>query len=117
MPDDELDLRAAKVLVAEWISGLSVTDPSFPSSVTNILLDQLDKATPVPDREGILCLEIPALVSLGSGIFRCSFRVKGIQVRVVPYAPTDGLPRPSSRASAIPRLALDPRKGSGPVRG
>jgi hypothetical protein len=90
MPDDELDLTAAKVLVAEWISGLAVADPSFPRSVTNILLEQLDRATPLPDGDGVPCLEIPALVSLGSGIFRCSFRVKGIQVRVVPYAPTNG---------------------------
>jgi hypothetical protein len=115
MPDDELDLGAAKVVVAEWISRLSVTDPSFPSSVTKILLHQLDIAKPVPDREGILCLEIPALVSLGSGIFRCSFRVKGIQVRVVPYAPID-YPRSSGRASAIPRFEHDRRKGSGPLQ-
>ena len=114
MRDDEFDLGLAKVMVAKWISELTVADPSFPTLVTNILLEQLDRAMPVEDREGVLCLEIPALVSLGSGIFRCSFRVKGIQVRVVPYAPTDG-PCPSPARSVGPRFGPAHEKGSGPI--
>ena len=115
MRNDELDLGLAKVMVAEWISELTVADPSFPTSVTNILLEQLDRATPLPDRDGVLCLEIPALVSLGSGIFRCSFRVKGIQLRVVPYAPTDG-PCQSGTRSVGPVFKPAREKGSGPIR-
>lgn len=49
------------------------------------LLSQLASARPVTRTDGTLELVLPALSSLGVGIFQRSFRVEAVLVRVVPY--------------------------------
>jgi hypothetical protein len=103
MADQYLDLGAAKLAVAAWINGLDDADRRFPSSVTKHLLDQLEQALPFLDADGVPCLELPALASLGQGIFRCSFRVQGTLVRIAPYAPPNPQ-RPPLPGFTIPEL-------------
>jgi hypothetical protein len=102
MRDHYLDLEAAKLAVSAWIDGLEDEDRRLPGSVTKRLHDQLERALPFLDADGVPCLELPALASLGQGIFRCSFRVHGTLVRIAPYGPAEP-PRP--RAVPGPGLA------------
>lgn len=89
MHDQYLDLDAAKLAVAAWITGLEDEGRCLPSSVTKRLREQLDRALPFLDSDGVPCLELPELASLGQGIFRCSFRVHGTLIRIAPYAPAE----------------------------
>ena len=110
MHDQYLDLEAAKMAVSAWIDGLEDEDRRLPGSVTKRLHDQLERALPFLDADGVPCLELPALASLGQGIFRCSFRVHGTLVRIAPYGPAEP-PRPRAVPSPalVPLIALPPK--------
>lgn len=75
----------AKSRITEWIDDLKVAGAGLGSQTRRELLDQLASARPVTGRDGTLELVLPALSSLGVGIFQRSFRVEAILVRVVPY--------------------------------
>jgi hypothetical protein len=78
-------VRRAKSHITEWIQDLRVAGGHIGPSTRQELLDQLATARPVQGRDGILQLVLPALSSLGVGIFQRSFRVEAVVVRVVPY--------------------------------
>ena len=75
----------AKSRITEWIDGLQVGGSRLASQTKQELLDQLAAAHPVVRHDGTLELVLPALSSLGVGIFQRSFRVDAMLVRVVPY--------------------------------
>ena len=78
-------VRRAKHRITQWIDDLRVAGGHIGPSTRQELLDQLALARPVPSRDGALELVLPALSSLGVGIFQRSFRVESVVVRVVPY--------------------------------
>ncbi|MES1172198.1 MAG: hypothetical protein ABUL77_03085 [Bacteroidota bacterium] len=78
-------LLRAKSHITEWIHDLQVVGTHLGPSTRQELLDQLASASPVVRRDGSLELVLPALSSLGVGIFQRSFRVETMLVRVVPY--------------------------------
>jgi len=78
-------LRRAKGHITEWIHDLKVAGGHIGPSARQELLDQLASAHPVRGRDGTVELVLPALSSLGVGIFQRSFRVEAVVVRVVPY--------------------------------
>ena len=81
-----MDLVAtAKNRVEEWIDGLQVGGRLLSQVTRQELLAQLESAAPVHRADGTLELVIPALTSLGMGIFQQSFRCNAVRVRVVPY--------------------------------
>jgi hypothetical protein len=81
-----MDLVAtAKNRVVEWIDGLQVGGRLLSQVTRQELLEQLESAAPVHRADGTLELVIPALTSLGMGIFQQSFRCNAVRVRVVPY--------------------------------
>jgi hypothetical protein len=81
-----MDLVAtAKNRVEEWIDGLQVGGRLLSQVTRQELLEQLESAAPVHRADGTLELVIPALTSLGMGIFQQSFRCNAVRVRVVPY--------------------------------
>ncbi len=75
----------AKSRITEWIDDLQVGGSHLGAQTRRELLDQLASARPVTGRDGAIELVLPALSSLGVGIFQRSFRVEAILVRVVPY--------------------------------
>jgi hypothetical protein len=75
----------AKSRITEWIDGLRVVGTGLGSQTKKELLEQLAAADPVVCHDGTLELVLPALSSLGVGIFQRSFHVEAIRVRVVPY--------------------------------
>lgn len=76
----------AKSCITEWIHDLQVAGAGIGPTTRQELLDQLASARPVNRRDGIVEFVLPALSSLGVGIFQRSFRVEAIHVRVVPYS-------------------------------
>lgn len=68
-----------------WIKDLRIGGAELPSPVRAKLLGQLAEASPIEARDGAFELVIPALSSLGVGIFSRTFRVENVKVRVVPY--------------------------------
>jgi hypothetical protein len=75
----------AKSHITEWIDGLQVAGARIGSQTKKELKAQLAAADPVICHDGTLELVLPALTSLGVGIFQRSFHIKAIRVRVVPY--------------------------------
>ena len=75
----------AKHRITEWIDDLRVAGSHIGAGARQELLDQLASAHPVCGRDGALELVLPALSSLGVGIFQRSFRLDTMVVRVVPY--------------------------------
>ena len=75
----------AKHRITEWIDDLRVAGSHIGPGARQELLDQLATARPVRSRDGALELVLPALSSLGVGIFQRSFRVEATTVRIVPY--------------------------------
>jgi hypothetical protein len=78
-------LRRAKSHITDWIHDLKVAGGHIGPTTRQELLDQLASARPVRGSDGALELVLPALSSLGVGIFQRSFRVEAVVVRVVPY--------------------------------
>jgi hypothetical protein len=76
---------AAKALVKNWIDGLEEAGVSLSDELRQELLDQVAKAIPHLDSEGGLHFEVPALSSMGRGIFQHSFRMGPVAVTVTPY--------------------------------
>ena len=79
-------MSRAKSRITEWIHDLQVGGSRLGPQTRRELLDQLASARPVTGRDGTLELVLPALSSLGVGIFQRSFRVEAMLVRVTPYA-------------------------------
>jgi len=75
----------AKTHITAWIDDLYVGGSRLGLSTREELLAQLASARPVTRTDGTLELVLPALSSLGMGIFQRSFRVESVLVRVVPY--------------------------------
>jgi hypothetical protein len=75
----------AKSRITEWIDDLQVAGTRLGAQTRQELLDQLAAAHPVTRHDGTLELVLPALSSLGVGIFQRSFRIDATLVRVVPY--------------------------------
>ena len=76
---------SAKLCVGAWIKDLRIGGAELPSVVRAKLLGQLAEASPVEARDGAWELVLPALTSLGVGIFTRTFRLENVRVRVVPY--------------------------------
>lgn len=83
---EKTTLTRAKTRITEWIDGLKVAGSDLGPATRQELLEQLSAAHPVTRHDGSLELVLPALTSLGVGIFQRSFRVEAVLVRVVPYA-------------------------------
>ena len=79
-------MSRAKSRITEWIQDLQIAGTRLGPQTRRELLDQLVSARPVTGRDGTLELVLPALSSLGVGIFQRSFRVEAMLVRVVPYS-------------------------------
>jgi hypothetical protein len=75
----------AKHRITQWIDDLRVAGSEIGPGARQELLAQLALARPVRMRDGALELVLPALSSLGVGIFQRSFRVEATTVRIVPY--------------------------------
>jgi hypothetical protein len=78
-------LSHAKSCITQWIDDLQVGGSRLGAATRQELLDQLALARPTTGRDGTIELVLPALSSLGVGIFQRSFRLDAIRVRVVPY--------------------------------
>jgi len=78
-------LSNAKSRITEWIHDLQVAGSRLAPGTREALLEQLAVAEPVARRDGTLDLVLPALSSLGVGIFQRSFTCDAVRVRVVPY--------------------------------
>ena len=78
-------LSQAKTRISAWIDDLQVAGSHLGQTTKQELLDQLASARPVTRLDGSLELVLPALSSLGVGIFQRSFRCDAVHVRVVPY--------------------------------
>jgi hypothetical protein len=78
-------LTRAKSDITDWIDDLQVGGTELGPSTRRELLTQLESASPVRRHDGSIELVLPALSSLGIGIFQRSFRVETMLVRVVPY--------------------------------
>jgi hypothetical protein len=78
-------VATAKSRISEWVQGLRVAGASLPTPTQQELLSQLALARPITRRDGTLEVVLPALSSLGIGIFQHSFRCDALRVRVVPY--------------------------------
>jgi hypothetical protein len=78
-------LTRAKTDITAWIDDLQVAGTRLGPTTREELLSQLASASPVTRNDGTLELVLPALSSLGVGIFQRSFRVEAVLVRVVPY--------------------------------
>jgi len=86
MRSASLDIVAtAKHRIGEWIDGLQVGGSRLSQVTRQQLLEQLASAAPVQRGDGSLELVLPALSSLGVGIFQRSFSCDAVRVRVVPY--------------------------------
>ena len=85
LPTPTDTVSRAKHRITEWIDDLRVAGSHIGAGARQELLDQLALALPVCGRDGALELVLPALSSLGVGIFQRSFRVEAVVVRVVPY--------------------------------
>jgi hypothetical protein len=85
LPTPTDTVSRAKHRISEWIDDLRVAGGHIGPGTRQELLDQLALAHPVCGRDGALDLVLPALSSLGVGIFQRSFRVEALVVRVVPY--------------------------------
>lgn len=83
-PSTEL-VAAAKGRIGEWIHEVRVGGSHLPQITREQLLEQLASAHLVEGRDGTLELVLPALSSLGVGIFQRSFHCEVGRVRVVPY--------------------------------
>jgi hypothetical protein len=81
-------LTRAKTHISAWIDDLQVAGTRLGPTTREELLSQLASASPVTRHDGSLELVLPALSSLGVGIFQRSFRVEAVLVRVVPYGPS-----------------------------
>jgi hypothetical protein len=98
MVSEEFEVGSAKAAIGSWIEELTVSGHALPEAVKRDLIEQLASATPQPDAQGRMHLEIPGLSSLGVGIFQRSFVVHGKVVRIAPYVqsvvatPTAGMP-------------------------
>jgi hypothetical protein len=86
MLSEDFEVGSAKAAIGTWIEELTVSGHALPEAVKRDLIEQLASATPLPDAEGRMHLEIPGLSSLGVGIFQRSFVVNGKVVRIAPYA-------------------------------
>jgi len=80
-------LTRAKSHITAWIDDLQVGGSRLGHTTRQELLSQLASAHPVTRHDGSVELVLPALSSLGVGIFQRSFRVEATLVRVVPYGP------------------------------
>ena len=78
-------LTNAKSCITQWIDDLQVAGSRLGPATRQELLDQLALASPTTHRDGTIELVLPALSSLGVGIFQRSFRMDAVRVRVVPY--------------------------------
>jgi hypothetical protein len=85
LPTSTDTVLRAKHRITEWIADLRVAGGLIGPGTRQELLDQLASARPVRGRDGALELVLPALSSLGVGIFQRSFRLETTVVRVVPY--------------------------------
>jgi hypothetical protein len=83
-PSTEL-VATAKGRIGEWIHEMQVGGSHLPETTREQLLTQLASAHLVPGLDGSLELVLPALSSLGVGIFQRSFNCEAVRVRVVPY--------------------------------
>lgn len=77
----------AKTDITAWIDGLQVAGSRLGQTTRQELHSQLASARPTTGPDGAVELVLPALSSLGVGIFQRSFRVEALLVRVVPYGP------------------------------
>jgi len=75
----------AKTHIGRWIEEVHVGGAGLPLATKEQLLAQLAGAAPVQRADGTLELVLPALSSLGVGIFQRSFRLDSVRVHVVPY--------------------------------
>lgn len=78
-------LTNAKSRITEWIHDVQVAGTRLGATTRQELLDQLASALPTTRHDGSLELVLPALSSLGVGIFQRSFHCDAVRVRVVPY--------------------------------
>ena len=78
-------LTSAKSRITEWIDDMRVGGTRLGATTRQELLDQLAAARPTTRHDGTLELVLPALSSLGVGIFQRSFRLDTVRVQVVPY--------------------------------
>jgi hypothetical protein len=86
MATARFDLSAhAKRQIGDWIEDLRIGGAALPPATKQRLLAELASADLVRSADGVLELVLPALSSLGVGIFRRSFRCDSLDVRVVPY--------------------------------
>jgi len=82
---DHQNVADAKSRISEWMHELRLAGAKLPAPTKQQLLDQLELAAPVVRRDGSWELVLPALSSLGVGIFQRSFDCRSGRVRVVPY--------------------------------
>lgn len=94
-------LTCAKTHITAWINELHVAGGRLGSTTRHELLSQLASACPITRHDGSVDFVLPALSSLGVGIFQRSFKVGATLFRVVPYGPAAVAPHPSATA-AIP---------------
>jgi len=112
-----VDVTEVKSIVARWIEEFTLLGDPLPQLMKAELLDQLAGAPVVITREGTLLLELPALASLGLGIFRRTFPLRDRVICVAPYLPAD------VALGAIASASLDGpapgcwRSGEPPARG
>lgn len=78
-------MSRAKSHITAWIDDLQVAGSRLGFTAKQELLTQLESARPITRHDGSVELVLPALSSLGVGIFQRSFRVETVLVRVVPY--------------------------------
>jgi hypothetical protein len=114
---DELDVTEVKSIVARWIEEFTLLGDHLPVLMTAELLDQLARAPVVITREGTILLELPALATLGLGIFRRTFPLRDLVICVAPY-----LPAGVALSALSPLSVEDPRpatwrSGEPPARG
>ena len=78
-------LSRAKSSIGAWIDDMEVGGARLSSHTREQLQAQLASARPTQCQDGSVELVLPALSSLGVGIFQRSFRCDAVRFRVVPY--------------------------------
>jgi len=112
-----VDVIEVKSIVARWIEEFTLLGDRLPVLMKAELLDQLAGAPVVITGEGTLLLELPALATLGLGIFRRTFPLRDRVICVAPYLPA------GVALGAIASTAVDGpppgawRSGEPPARG
>ena len=114
---DDVDVTEVKSIVARWIEEFTVLGAQLPFLMTAELLDQLARAPVVIAREGTLLLELPALATLGLGIFRRTFPLRNRVICVAPYLPVGVALGPIAPSVADGSHPATWRSGDPPARG